>query len=125
MHAVGFPVLCVLAEIGHVGVELVADGEHEVGQDGKFEQAVPPVLLVLAGVEVLCLAAQGELFVELILAFHNRHVAFHRTALALNYRFVVALVGIHEVEFELLGEFLLELHVYVLIIDLAAHFEEL
>ena len=75
--------------------------------------------------EVLRLAAQGELFVELVFAFHNRYVAFHRAALAFNDRFVVALVGIHEVEFELLGEFLLELHVYVLIIDLAAHFEEL
>ena len=101
-------------------VVLVADGEHEVGQNGKLEQTEPPVALVVLCVQILSLAAQRNLLVEAVLTLSHKNVRVNHSALALNNGLVVVLVHIHEVELEVLGEFLLNLHVDVLVVLLAA-----
>ena len=56
---------------GDAGVELVGEGEHEVGGDTPFEEAGPPIALILARVQVLCFGAQGGFGTGLPLAFEN------------------------------------------------------
>ena len=109
----------------HVGIELIAHRKHKVGQDREFEQAKPPVLLVLTGVEILCLATERYLGRELILTFGYKDVTLNRiVAMTLYHALVVLLVAIHKVEFELAGQLLLQLHINILIVRLIAHFKE-
>ena len=76
-----------------MGVELVAHGEHEVGQHAQLEQTEPPVLLVLTCVQILGLATQRHLVAELILALGYEYVALDGVvAMAFNHLLVVALV---------------------------------
>ena len=56
---------------GDAGVELVGEGEHEARRKTQFEQARPPIALILARMQVLCFGAQGGFGIGLPLSFEN------------------------------------------------------
>ena len=90
-------------------VVLVADGEHEMREHGEFDESEPPVLLVLFRMQVLCFGAECELAVDVPLTLGNGDVGLDHSAFAFHHGLVVLLVQILEVEFEVLGDFLVSL----------------
>lgn len=108
--------LLIFRVIRHIGIILVADGEHEVRQYREFEQTIIPVALVLLGLQILGFTTQCHLGTELVFTFCHKDVGFHYTTFTLNNGLVVELVHIHQVQLERLGELLLQLHVDVLVI---------
>ena len=110
---------------GHMAVVLVAHGEHEMRQNRQFQQSEPPVFLVLLGMQVLGLTAQGHLAGQLVIAFEHKDVALYSLrSVTFNQVLVVALVGVHQVHLEAPGELLLYQQVDVLEIDFGTHLEE-
>ena len=103
----------------HVGIELIAHRKHKVGQYREFEQAKPPVLLVLTGVEILCLATERYLGRELILTFGYKDVTLNRiVAMTLYHALIIGLERIHKVHFELLGKLFVYLNVDIAVVQL-------
>ena len=80
----------------------IAYGEHPVRLQRQLHESESPVALIAGGGELLKLAAQRDLFVELIFTLGNEDVRVNHASFTLDNTFVVALVHIHKVQFKAL-----------------------